>query len=36
MAGTLQFKRHQSSSFNSRFWVYDEVKRTVIKLCWML
>jgi len=26
MAGTLQFKRHPSSSFNSRFLVYYEVK----------
>jgi len=28
MAGTLQFKRHPSSSFNSRFWVYYEVKQS--------
>jgi len=26
MAATLQFKRLPSSSFNSRFWVYYDVK----------
>jgi len=28
MAGTIQFKRHPSSSFNSRFWDYYEVKQS--------
>jgi len=28
-AGTLQFKRHPSSSFNSRFWVDYEVKQSI-------
>jgi len=28
MAATLQFKRQPSSSFNSRFWVYYNVKRS--------
>jgi len=28
MAATLQFKRHPSSSFNSSFWVYFDVKQS--------
>jgi len=28
MASTLQFKRQSSSSFNSRFWVYYEIKQS--------
>jgi len=28
---TPEIKWHPSSSFSSRFWVYYEVKRTVIK-----
>jgi len=36
MDGTLQLMRLPSSSFNSRFWVHYEVKRTVIEflICW--